>query len=50
MGTAARRCALERYSWEKNLARIDALIAQARKEGEIKVPVRLGESLQEMRV
>lgn len=50
IGIAARRCALERYSWTKNLERIDALIVQARKEGEIHVPIRIGDSLREMRV
>lgn len=29
MGEAARLCVVERYSWKKNLARVDALIEQA---------------------
>jgi glycosyltransferase involved in cell wall biosynthesis len=51
IGTAARRCALERYSWKKNLSKIDALIVQAGKDGEIRMPVRPdGNKLREMRV
>ena len=51
IGAAARRCALERYSWKKNLTKIDALIVQAGKDGEVRVPIRPeGTNLREMRV
>ena len=51
IGTAARLCAVERYSWKKNLTKIDALIVQAGKDGEVRMHVRSGETkLQEMRV
>ena len=51
IGAAARRCALERYSWKKNLTKIDALIVQAGKDGEVRAPIRPeGTNVREMRV